>query len=209
MELHFMNEDILNTIARDHHSKPIFRIATSSALVPINRTTTISRFEPAAHADTKLDEVSKTAAVEEDADLDQYEEHVVAQIVWHGMKQSVFKFAGEEVSLKVDEYLPPTSMMKRRRILNSSRGDAYQWASDEQHCWLEEAPSRPSSKGVTVAKFHKSVAGLRQNCKHPRLDLDQSLLPILDEVIVSFIWCERRRTEREVKSAIGSLSQHL
>ena len=50
---------------------------------------------------------------DEDADLAGYDEHLVAQIVWHGMKQSVFKFAGQEVTLKVDEYLPPTNMMKR------------------------------------------------------------------------------------------------
>ncbi len=74
---------------------------------------------------------------------------------------------------------------------------------------LEEAASRPSGKGVAVAKFHQSVAGLKQDCKHSRLDIDRSLLPILDEVLVSFVWCERRRTERELKSTVGSLSQHL
>ena len=117
MELHFMNEDVLNTIARDHHGEPIYRIATSSALVPINRTTTISRFEKAAHTDDKLDKAAKTAALaagEVEADLPGYDEYPVAQIVWHGMKQSVFKFmgrGGEE--LKLDDWLPPTTMMKR------------------------------------------------------------------------------------------------
>ena len=111
-----MSQDILNTIARNHHGEPVYRISTSSALIPINRTTTISRFEPSEHSDAKADEAAKTAALvgdDEDADLAGYDEHLVAQIVWHGMKQSVFKFAGQEVTLKVDEYLPPTNMMKR------------------------------------------------------------------------------------------------
>jgi hypothetical protein len=116
MELHFARDDLLNTVLRDAHGKPLYRI--ESPLKLVNRTTTVARILHAPEESTSgpspsdLEErVTADNASDTDILLAGMEECVVAEITWQDFESSVFKFGEREV--KVNEYLPAPGLMAK------------------------------------------------------------------------------------------------
>lgn len=104
MELHFTRPNLLDTVLRDAHGTPVYRIETDgNALQLSERTTTISRFldvpAPGSAERVLADNMSDT-----DILLNALEEQPVGQIVWRRLKQSGLKFDGKEV--KVNDFMP-------------------------------------------------------------------------------------------------------
>jgi len=209
LELHFSHDYVLSTVLRDGQGNPVYRI--DSPLKLKNNATTISRFAAPPSSTLSIAGPSSSAttfAPEDDSDLErasvdidkkssdldwdipqlaETEEHVVAQIMWKYFKQPAFRFGGEEVKLK--EYMPPSSFFQLGRVFTAKNGQKYKWVAgkDLLTCRLE----RNDDPDTVVARFHCRVIALFRKSRGPSspyLEIADELIPILDEVIMSFVY---------------------
>jgi len=214
MELHYSRPNLLNTVLRDARGTPMYRIESPRKMA--NRLTTITRFVPpgaplsppvpdvdgasssgggpdgSAASAPKIKRVRSDNASDTDILLAGLEEHVVAQIVWQHFEDTVFKFGGREV--KLGEYLPKLKAWQRTRIFTAGNGKKYAWASRALVCWLRR---NDDSREVVVRK-HRRTFGIGSGDAHYAwLEINPELIPILDEIVMSFVYIERRRQQRD------------
>jgi len=215
-ELHFSRNSLLNTVLRNGQGNPVYRI--ESPFKCSNRVTTISRFATPLSSE-KASSMTATAhhpspaksalvrdaasagrwsrsATSKDQDQDilqlaGLEEHVVAKILWHCFKQSVFTIGGDEITLKA--YMPKTNWWRSTRAFTAKNGQKYKWIEGTFTCWLK----RDDGSGTVVARYHRRCFTIFTKGRRSRLDVADELMPILDEVVMSFIYFERKREQHE------------
>ncbi|KAI0035014.1 hypothetical protein K488DRAFT_44305 [Vararia minispora EC-137] len=180
MELRFTRNSILNTVLRDTNGTPLYRI--ESPWKVRNRKTTISRILPGPYSPRGG----------QDGD-----DRVVAEILWQGVGQSVFIFGGQERKLR--EYMPRTGMLSTRRAFVASNGRSYKWVPSLSSCWSNEDGS-----DRRLAMFHRRTLGIIGKATNPWLEIAEEVVPVLDEVLMTFVWIERRREQRERQAQAGA-----
>ena len=107
MELHCVNNDIMNTDMLDSRNQPLYRIATSSSWTS-SGTTTISRMVPNNYG--QLDPV------------------VIAQVEWHSWSQPTFRFRG--LTVKADNYINSKGFWNRSVAVAVSPRDVFQMLTE-------------------------------------------------------------------------------
>ena len=154
MELHFVRPNLLNTVFRDEHGRPRYRTETNGSAFGVSeRTTTISRF---IGGDPSLYPIEERVTADDKSDTDilvnGLQEQPVAQIVWHRVSQSIFKYDGKEVKVKdlvttttstLEKYVfcevivrDMTDSILRRRTWTASNGQKYTWVGTAHPCWV-------------------------------------------------------------------------
>ncbi|KAI0315648.1 hypothetical protein OF83DRAFT_1035037, partial [Amylostereum chailletii] len=175
MKLIFSRYSLLNAVLRDAQGSPLYRIETSHSWS--NRSTTISRFVAGPHA--QIIESNRAHPLVE-----------VAEIRWHAVKQSVFVFKGME--RKLGDYLRGKGLMRRQRIFTATDGRSYKWILGMRTCWSSAADLE-----IEVARYHRPSVGLVGKAHTGWLEYLPQVEPILHELIMTFVWVERRRKQRE------------
>ncbi|KZV64335.1 hypothetical protein PENSPDRAFT_757333 [Peniophora sp. CONT] len=182
MELHFTRPDLLNAVLRDAHGTPVYRIKTDSALRVSERTTTLSRIIGAptlelpelVSADYKSDSSSDLSV------LDGLQEQLV----------------GQEV--QVDDHMPSSKAYAKRRTFTATNGQEYTWVYEWDSSTLEKGPPGTTPR-LSVVEYNRRKHGLLpgKDSSYPWLRIAEESVPILDEIILTFIWVERRRHGKE------------
>ncbi|KAI0044127.1 hypothetical protein FA95DRAFT_301689 [Auriscalpium vulgare] len=197
MELRFSRNSLFNTVLRDTQGAPLFRIDTRKGPRKVSLTT-VSRFvggvdEPSREvlADGTSRNVTGDGASDTDILLMGLQEEQVAQIEWHYWSQSIFRIRGETKEVK--EYMPGKGVLRRQRIFTASNGQKYKWQFGCNTCWLQ----LDDGKDTVVARFHRSSRGFVGKAHNAYLEVVQEIMPIIDEVIMTFIWVEKRREDRQ------------
>ncbi|VDB82739.1 unnamed protein product [Peniophora sp. CBMAI 1063] len=207
MELHFTRPNLLNTVLRDAQGTPFYRIETASALRLSGKTTTVSRFldvpKPGSPERVVADNMSDT-----DILLQRLEEKPVGQIVWRRMKQSTLKFDGREVL--VNEHMPLNKTYATRRTFTARNGQEYTWVFDGDRSTLEKGPPGTSPR-LSVVEYNKRQRGLLpgKEPSYPWLRIAQEIVPILDEVVLTFVWIEKRRHEKQYAGFDGGVNNMI
>ncbi|KAI0062117.1 hypothetical protein BV25DRAFT_1916401 [Artomyces pyxidatus] len=193
MELRFSRNNLLNTVLRDERGEPLFRIHTTPGWT--GRITTVSRFvagrKSTSYARPPVEGVRRDNASDTDIHLMGLEEREVAQIEWHAFRQSVFCHGGQKK--KIDSYMPGKGVLQRRRIFTASDGRAYRWVLGMRTCWLKT----DDGNDAKLARFHRSSTGIIGEAHNTFLEISPEAVPILEELVMTFIWVERRREQRE------------
>ncbi|KAI0259051.1 hypothetical protein BC834DRAFT_834187 [Gloeopeniophorella convolvens] len=183
MELTFTRSKLLNTVVLDESGRPIYRIETPGrALQLAARTSTISKFRHSA------------GEAGDDAEYVQ-----VAKIEWRYLHPSVYVLG--DVRVKVKDYLPSGNLLRSRRTFTASNGQSYQWVLGHTSCPVQL--KRTDGSGFVVARFHRKAYGCIGEAHHAYLDLTPEVIPMMDEVLMTFLWTERRRKQVEGQ-AIGN-----
>ncbi|KZV73771.1 hypothetical protein PENSPDRAFT_749813 [Peniophora sp. CONT] len=197
MELHFVRPDLLNTVFRDEHGRPRYRTETNGTAFGFSeRTTTISRIvggDPSLYPDTER--VTADDKSDTDIFINGLEEQPVSQIVWRRVAQSIFKYDGKEVKVK-DLFQSQTGVKAKKHTFTASNGQMYTWVATAHPCWLEKGPSG-TTPPVKIVEGKGRSHGIRpgKEAHYPWLKVSEECLPILDEILMTFVWAERRRAE--------------
>ncbi|KAI0044129.1 hypothetical protein FA95DRAFT_301981 [Auriscalpium vulgare] len=195
MELHFSRNRLLNTVLRDSQGAPLFRVDTQKGKLSV---TTVSRFvggvkESEVHGAGR-ERVTGDNVSDTDILLMGLQEEPVAQIEWHYWSQSVFRIHGE--TREVKEYMPSKGVFQTQRVFTAKNGRKYKWQIGSNSCKLEV----DDGTKTVVARFHRSSLGIIGKKHRVYLEVTQEVMPIIDEVIMTFIWVEKRREEGEAAS---------
>ncbi|VDB86885.1 unnamed protein product [Peniophora sp. CBMAI 1063] len=196
MELHWVRPNLLNTVFRDEHGRPRYRTQTNgSAFSMSDRTTTITRFiggDPSLYPTTEL--VDTDDKSDTDILLNKLEEKPVAEIAWHRVSQSIFKYDGKEVKAK-DLIKTTKAVTEKSRTFTASNGEVYTWVETAHPCYLLKGP--PGTPGAKIIEGKGRSRGMRKGkeAHYPWLNISEECLPILDELFMIFVWAERRRAE--------------
>jgi len=110
-------------------------------------------------------------------------------IEWHRLKETVFRFDGNVI---------PADAMLEKRAWNTGRyfvgpdRHTYKWKLESTHCWL-----KPAESDVELVRFHKKNLGILKESHPAYLDVSPEVVPMLDYVILTFVYVESLRRERE------------
>ncbi|KAI0062123.1 hypothetical protein BV25DRAFT_1825987 [Artomyces pyxidatus] len=79
------------------------------------------------------------------------------------------------------------------RVFTASDGRAYRWILGALTCWLKP----DDGSDVEIARYHPRKLGIFGKARKAFLEVSPDGVPILDELIMTFIWVEMRRRDRE------------
>jgi len=109
-------------------------------------------------------------------------------IEWHRLKETVFRFNGQVI---------PANMMLGKRPWNTGRyfvgpdQRTYKWKLESTHCWMKS-----TEPNVELVRFHKKNLGIFTESHPAYLDVSPNVVPMLDHVILTFIYVESLRQEQ-------------
>ncbi|TFY79863.1 hypothetical protein EWM64_g4146 [Hericium alpestre] len=191
MILTLTEKDYLNTLLKDEEGRVLYQINTPSTV--FGGRTTISRLEDETHQD-------------------------IAQFDWNTFSADELQQQGETVDAKVhlhrsgifSLYVPSAPATRRpliasrlrKREFFASNGEFYVWKEGRNGLKLD--PAR--SAGLRIAEYHVRSLGILSK-KHPGyIEIADGGLPILDDIVTSFVYVEKQRQSRQgvIKSAAYS-----
>ncbi|KAA1475821.1 hypothetical protein DENSPDRAFT_448767 [Dentipellis sp. KUC8613] len=198
MNLHISRRSILDTVLRDDNGQPRYRIETSTRNPLKDQETTISRFVPGTSGPTSGPEAQSQATRSTDAEdetdilMRGLREEEVARIEWHQVKSTVFKWYGQD-PVDVGTYMPYTGILMRKRAFTATDGQSYAWKYGSTRSSL----SRNDSSNTRIAQYHRRSYGIIGKAHKAYLEICPEGLNIADEIVVTFVYVERRRNQRE------------
>ncbi|KIJ07881.1 hypothetical protein PAXINDRAFT_102772 [Paxillus involutus ATCC 200175] len=92
-------------------------------------------------------------------------------IEWHWLGDTIIRFNGREVAAQI--------MLEKRSWENG------------RYCWL-----KPAGSDVKLARFHKQNLGIFKEFHPPYLDVSSTVVHIMDHIIVTHIYAEELRHQR-------------
>ncbi|XP_006458728.1 hypothetical protein AGABI2DRAFT_176960 [Agaricus bisporus var. bisporus H97] len=121
-----------------------------------------------------------------------------AQVEFHSFSSTRFRYNSLDVS--VSEYFRKEgwSWFGRGRVFKASDGGEYRWDLRAGH--LEMIKNDGSKKRVVRFREHRPSLGPLMKGRPASLEVDDSCIPILDEIVMTFIYCEKLRKDRETQS---------
>ncbi|TFY53667.1 hypothetical protein EVG20_g10012 [Dentipellis fragilis] len=195
MNLHVSRSSILNTVLRDDSGEPRYRIETSTTNPLRDQETTVSRFLPGPTT-SGSEEQSHPRSTNTDDETDilmrGLPEEEIARIEWHQVKSTVFKWSGQN-PVDVSTYMPYTGLLMRKRAFTATDGQSYAWKYGSTRSSL----SRNDSSSARIAQYHKRSYGIIGKTHKAYLEISPEGLNIADEIVVTFVYIERRRDQRE------------
>ncbi|KAN0073866.1 hypothetical protein V8E55_012120 [Tylopilus felleus] len=112
----------------------------------------------------------------------------MATIEWHELKDTLFQFNGNEI--KADAMLGKRRWNTGRYFLGPDKL-TYKWKLESTHSWMKLAGS-----DVALARFHRKNFGIRKQSHPPYLNVSPKVVPMLDHVILTYVYVESLRRER-------------
>ncbi|TFY54720.1 hypothetical protein EVG20_g9592 [Dentipellis fragilis] len=176
MNLHVSRGSFLNTVLRDDSGEPHYHIETSFTKELRGRETTVSRFLPGTDAFGSGEALP---------------EQEIAKIEWHRFKPTLFKWLGRAV--EVGTYMPYKGALWRKRAFTATDGQSYVWTYGLRRSYL----ARDDDTHTCIARYHRrSFDLIRGESRKAYLEISPDGLNIADEIVVTFVYIERRREQR-------------
>jgi len=123
----------------------------------------------------------------------------VGTIEWHWLRSTVMKFDGK--ALDVDDVMQKRSWETGRYFVGPDR-KTYKWKMESTHCWMKAADTT-----AELVRFHQKNMGIRKPPHPAYLDISPKVVPILDHVILTFVyveWLRQERSKRQHAGAVGA-----
>ncbi|KAJ8583985.1 hypothetical protein M405DRAFT_774760 [Rhizopogon salebrosus TDB-379] len=167
-----LSSEIRNTVITNRQGMVVYKTNTPEPTFDWLGTTTIYKPKPNADQyDTS----------------DQFE--VMGEIEWHIFRPSKFRFGGNEVEAK--RFIERRGLMGRKRVFTGPDGRSYRW--DMVSRTRVVVLSLNDGSRTVVARSHR-VTGRRRKAT---LEISPTLAPMMDVVILTFVFVEKLRMEKE------------
>ncbi|TFY78590.1 hypothetical protein EWM64_g5416 [Hericium alpestre] len=113
----------------------------------------------------------------------------VAQIEWHYRTSTKFHF--RDYTVEVSNYMPLRGFGRTKRVFVATDGHSYLWKMG----WRGLKLVRDDGSKTHVAQYHPHTNVFTR--QPSVLDITSHGLAILDEIVVTFVYMERKRKETE------------
>ncbi|KAG2070035.1 hypothetical protein BDR04DRAFT_1201562 [Suillus decipiens] len=117
---------------------------------------------------------------------------VLGEIEWHTFISSKFRAGGTEVEM--EEFIPKKGLWGRKRVFIGPDGRPYRWDLETK------VLSRDDGSRMEVARFHRATLGIIGRKRKAMLEVSPEVAHMMDTVIVTFIYVEKLRRDKEVIS---------
>ncbi|KAF8552670.1 hypothetical protein OG21DRAFT_1415673 [Imleria badia] len=114
---------------------------------------------------------------------DQFE--VIGEIEWHLVGSSTFRLNGQE--MQSNEFIPSHGIFGRKRTFTGPDGCAYRW----------DMLSRDDGSRTEVARYRKGSLGIVGPKRKPRLEIDPDMEHMLDLLVLTFVYVEKIRMDKD------------
>ncbi|KXN82686.1 hypothetical protein AN958_02251 [Leucoagaricus sp. SymC.cos] len=124
-----------------------------------------------------------------------------AQVEFHSIRSTRIRFNGFDLS--EDDYFRKGkwSWSISDRIFRASDGYEYRWKLDGSHIKMV----RNDGSKFEVVEFRESKHGYFSTARPASLEIHPSVEHILDEIILTFIYCHKlRKDDKETREAIAA-----
>ncbi|KAG1891486.1 hypothetical protein F4604DRAFT_1876578 [Suillus subluteus] len=124
---------------------------------------------------------------------------VLGEIEWHKFSSSKFRYGGTEVETK--EFIPKRGLWGRKRVFIGPDNRPYRWNLKSRVVVL----SRDDASRAEVARFHRATLGIIGRKRKAMLEVSPEVAHMMDTVIMTFIYVEKLRMDKEQTSRRGVL----
>ncbi|CAL1703175.1 unnamed protein product [Somion occarium] len=185
MELELSRDSTTNTVLRIPGGRPLYHIHTPSMF---SRTTTIYKIPET--------NVQRYEDAEKMTDVEPKAEEEMARIYWHTISSSRLIYDGRALEFKT---FLKSKGFRGDRVFIGPDGKNYKW---------HEGWNGPRLELADGSKPAKTVAKLRQGNfftgRKAVLEIDPSVDHMRDLVVITFVFIETRRRERELQQAAAA-----
>ncbi|KAH7921062.1 hypothetical protein BV22DRAFT_756907 [Leucogyrophana mollusca] len=179
--MHFVlsTSSVRNTIMTNEQGQAVYMTNTPSKMG--SRTTTVSKIRPNEKKSDMRDEFDS-----------------IAEIEWHFFASSIFRMNGKEVRTK--DFIPSGGLQGRRRTFTGPDGKSYKWVLNFTSVSLELADGSQKN----LASFQR--AGAFGQKSGAVLEVSPLVAHMLDLVIITFIYVEKLRRDKETATRNAAIS---
>ncbi|KAI6014648.1 hypothetical protein EDC04DRAFT_655381 [Pisolithus marmoratus] len=172
MRLTLSSERVQNTIMTNEEGQVLYKTSTPFRLG--TRTTTLYKVVP-------------------NTDPDDMQDHMeaIGEIEWHLIHPSKMRLHGQE--MMSNTFIPRHGLEGRKRTFTGPDDLPYRWDMDFRIVRL----SRDDSTRQELARSHRRSFGIIGSKRDPSLNVDPSLTHILDTVVLTFVYVEKLRMDKE------------
>jgi len=117
----------------------------------------------------------------------------VGQIDWHCWGSSIFKIGGKELESNV--FLPRHGLFGKKRTFTGPDGRHYRWDMHNRVVVL----SLDDNSRTEIARYHRATLGIIGKKRKACLEVAPEAEHMLDLVILSFIYVEKLRMDKETR----------
>jgi len=176
MDLFLTNHaNVRNTNFCNLEGQVIYKSVTPGSVLSTNRTTTISKIIPNTLPDDMVDEFTELAAIE-----------------WHISMSSRLKY--HDIELPMKDFMPSEGVWGQHRVFTAlTDGRSFRWTLG---IWTSTLELDDSSK-TPVARSHRSDIGILGKPRQARLEIFHGFEDLVDIILITFIFVEKLRKERE------------
>ncbi|KAH7924511.1 hypothetical protein BV22DRAFT_501292 [Leucogyrophana mollusca] len=172
MRFTLSSEHVRNTIITNEQGQVVYKTDTPFKLG--SRTTTVLKIRPNYDVSDMRDQFAALGAIE-----------------WHTFASSILRFGGEE--LKTKEFIPCSGSRQRTYTFTGPDGCSYKW---KHHITVDVLYLNNDSR-TEVARYHRRSLGIIGEKHDPYLEVFNQGEHILDLLILTFIYVEKLRMDKE------------
>ncbi|XP_006458731.1 hypothetical protein AGABI2DRAFT_115754 [Agaricus bisporus var. bisporus H97] len=116
-----------------------------------------------------------------------------AEVEFHTFRSTRFRFQNRDVS--VDDHFRKEGWFNPRWVFRAADNREYYWKLDGKY--LEMFRNDGSKKEMVKYKEHKSSFGPFITGRPASLEVDNSCISILDDIIMTYVYCQKQRKKRQ------------
>ncbi|KAH0835495.1 hypothetical protein J3R83DRAFT_9163 [Lanmaoa asiatica] len=202
MILALSSESVRNTVFKDENGLPLYKSDTPFRLLGA-RTTVICRHTTRTSNNSEMD-----GPVE-----------VVGCITWHCFGPSIFTIGGRELESNV--FLPSHGFFGRKRTFTGPDGRQYRWDMHSRdvvvgaNVWFRldrvisfvvSQLSLDDASRTEIVRYHRGTCGIIRRGRSAYLEIAPQAEHMLDLVILTFIYVEKLRMDKEASRRMAATS---
>ncbi|KIM56369.1 hypothetical protein SCLCIDRAFT_132908 [Scleroderma citrinum Foug A] len=172
MRLTLSSESVRNTVMTNESGQVLYKTSTPFRLGV--RTTTIYKVVPNTNPNDMQDCLD-----------------AIGEIEWHLFGTSIMRLHGEE--MKTDRFIPRHGFTGRKRTFTGPDGRPYRWDMHSSVVVL----SQDDATRRELARSYRRCLGILGPKREPSLDMHPDLMPIVDTVVLTFVYVEKLRMDKE------------
>ncbi|KAI9463841.1 hypothetical protein HD554DRAFT_2040864 [Boletus coccyginus] len=121
---------------------------------------------------------------------------VIGEIEWHQIGSSTFRLNGQE--MQSDTFLPSHGILGRKRTFTGPDGSPYRWDMVFGPFGTVVVLSRDDGSRTEVARYHRGSGGIVGPKGKPRLVVDPDVEHMLDLIVLTFVYVEKIRMDKDI-----------
>jgi len=179
MDLYLTNHaNVRNTNFCNAAGQVIYRSITPGSLLSAKRLTIVNKIVPNKSPKDMIDRFTELASIE-----------------WHALTPSILTYGGYEMLMK--EFMPSKGILGQYRVFTApGDGRSFRWKLGSRRSTLQ---LNDDSKTL-VARSHRSNIGIFTEPRQARLEIFPHFEHLADIILVTYIYVEKLRKDRERNS---------